>query len=124
MLDHIALDHDGLYPVLSLTLVLLTFAATQYAGGSGFLAVYVAGLVMGERAYLHKRSLTRFHDGLAWLAQIAMFITLGLLVFPSRMLPVLGVGGADDRVPDAGGAAARRVRRAARARGSRCASRR
>ena len=92
LLDHIALDHDGLYPVLSLALVLLTFAATQYAGGSGFLAVYVAGLVMGERAHLHKRSLTRFHDGLAWLAQIAMFITLGLLVFPSRMLPLLGVG--------------------------------
>jgi potassium/hydrogen antiporter len=91
VLDHIALDHDGLYPVLSLTLVLLTFAATQYAGGSGFLAVYVAGLVMAGRAYLHKRSLTRFHDGLAWLAQIAMFLTLGLLVFPSRMVPLLGV---------------------------------
>ena len=91
LLDRIALDHDGLYPVLSLTLVLLTFGATQYAGGSGFLAVYVAGLVMGGRAYLHKRSLARFHDGLAWLGQIAMFVTLGLLVFPSRILPVLGV---------------------------------
>jgi cell volume regulation protein A len=53
--------------------------------------VYVAGLVMSGRAYLHKRSLTRFHDGLAWLAQIAMFVTLGLLVFPSRILPVLGI---------------------------------
>jgi cell volume regulation protein A len=91
LLDRIALDHDGLYPVLSLSLVLLTFAATQYAGGSGFLAVYVAGLVMGGRAYLHKRSLARFHDGLAWLGQIAMFVTLGLLVFPSHILPVLGV---------------------------------
>jgi potassium/hydrogen antiporter len=92
VIDRIGLDHDGLYPVMSLTLVLLTFGATQYAGGSGFLAVYVAGLVMGGRAYLHKRSLARFHDGLAWLGQIAMFLTLGLLVFPSRLLPVLGVG--------------------------------
>lgn len=91
VLNRIALDHDGLYPVLSLTLVLLTFGATQYAGGSGFLAVYVAGLVMAGRAYLHKRSLARFHDGLAWLGQIAMFVTLGLLVFPSHIVPVLGV---------------------------------
>jgi potassium/hydrogen antiporter len=91
ILDRFPLDHDGLYPVLSLTLVLLTFGATQYVGGSGFLAVYVAGLVMAGRAYLHKRSLARFHDGLAWLAQIAMFVTLGLLVFPSHILPVLGV---------------------------------
>lgn len=91
VLNRIALEQDGLYPVLSLTLVLLAFGATQYAGGSGFLAVYIAGLVMAGRAYTHKRSLARFHDGLAWLAQIAMFLTLGLLVFPSDILPVLGV---------------------------------
>ncbi len=91
VINRIGLDHDGLYPVLSLTLVLLTFGITSYAGGSGFLAVYVAGVVMGGRAYIHKRSLTRFHDGLAWLAQIAMFLTLGLLVFPSHVLPIMGV---------------------------------
>lgn len=90
-LDRINLEHDGLYPVMSLALVLLAFGATQYVGGSGFVAVYVAGLVMSGRVYLHKRSLARFHDGLAWLAQITMFLTLGLLVFPSRILPVLGV---------------------------------
>ena len=91
VINRIGLDHDGLYPVLSLTLVLLTFGLTSYVGGSGFLAVYIAGVVMGDRAYIHKRSLTRFHDGLAWLAQIAMFLTLGLLVFPSRIVPVIGV---------------------------------
>jgi cell volume regulation protein A len=91
VISHIDLDHDGLYPVLSLTLVLLTYGVTAYLGGSGFLAVYIAGIVMAERAYIHKRSLMRFHDGLAWLMQIAMFLTLGLLVFPSRILPVLGV---------------------------------
>ena len=71
--------------------LLLTFGLTSSVGGSGFLAVYVAGVVMGGRAYIHKRSLTRFHDGLAWLAQIAMFLTLGLLVFPSRIVPLMGV---------------------------------
>ena len=91
VINRVDLEHDGLYPVLSLTLVLLTYGLTAYLGGSGFLAVYVAGIVMADRAYIHKRSLTRFHDGLAWLAQIAMFLTLGLLVFPSRILPVLGV---------------------------------
>jgi cell volume regulation protein A len=92
VINRVGLEHDGLYPVLSLTLVLLTFGATTYAGGSGFLAVYIAGLVLGNRVYIHKRSLTRFHDGLAWLMQIVMFLTLGLLVFPSQILPVLGVG--------------------------------
>lgn len=91
VVNRIDLEYDGLYPVLSLTLVLLAFGATSYLGGSGFLAVYIAGLVMGNRAHIHKRSLTRFHDGLAWLAQIAMFLTLGLLVFPSRLLPVMGL---------------------------------
>ena len=92
VINRIGLDHDGLYPVLSLTLVLLTYGLTAYAGGSGFLAVYIAGIVMGNRAYIHKRSLTRFHDGLAWLMQIGMFLTLGLLVFPSEIPPVMGIG--------------------------------
>jgi cell volume regulation protein A len=91
VLNRVALEQDGLYPVLSLSLILLTFGVTQYADGSGFLAVYIAGLVMSGRAYTHKRSLARFHDGLAWLGQIAMFLTLGLLVFPSDILPVLGM---------------------------------
>ncbi len=92
IINRIELDYEGLYPVLSLSLVLLTYGLTAYAGGNGFLAVYIAGVVMGNRAYIHKRSLTRFHDGLAWMMQIAMFLTLGLLVFPSHILPVLGAG--------------------------------
>ena len=59
---------------------------TAVLGGNGFLAVYLAGLIMGNSDFIHKRSLLRFHDGLAWLMQIAMFLTLGLLVFPSRLL--------------------------------------
>jgi cell volume regulation protein A len=71
---------------------MLTYGLTSLVGGNGFLAVYVAGLVMGNRDFIHKRSLMRFHDGIAWLMQIMMFITLGLLVFPSRIMPIIGIG--------------------------------
>ena len=54
----------------------LTYSATALIGASGLLAVYVAGIVMGNSVYLHKRSLTRFHDGLAWVTQIGMCLTL------------------------------------------------
>lgn len=84
-LNRIQLDHDGLYPVMSLAFVGCIFAATTALQGSGFLAVYVAGIVMAQRRFIHKNSLTRFHDGIAWVAQIGMFVVLGLLVFPSEL---------------------------------------
>lgn len=84
-LNRIRLDHDGLYPVMSLALVGCIFAATTAVQGSGFLAVYIAGIVMAQRRFIHKNSLTRFHDGIAWVAQIGMFVVLGLLVFPSEL---------------------------------------
>lgn len=77
------LEFEGLYPVLSVGLVVLTYGLTQAIGGSGFLAVYVSGIVLGNQNYVHKRSLIVFHDGLAWLMQIVMFLTMGLLVLPS-----------------------------------------
>lgn len=92
VINRARLDYDGLYPVLSLALMALVFGLTSYAGGNGFLAVYVAGITMGNSVFIHKRSLMLFHDGLAWLGQIAMFLTLGLLVFPSHVVPVIGVG--------------------------------
>jgi len=92
LINHIRLGYEGLYPVLSLALVFLTFGVTNILGGSGFLAVYVTGIVLGNREFIHRRSLLRFHDGLAWLMQIAMFLTLGLLVFPSRLPAVAGSG--------------------------------
>ncbi len=92
LINHIRLGYEGLYPVLSLALVFLTFGLTSILGGSGFLAVYLAGIVLGNREFIHRRSLLRFHDGLAWLMQITMFLTLGLLVFPSRLVPVAGSG--------------------------------
>lgn len=84
------LEYEGLYPVVMIALVLLIYGSAALLGGSGFLAVYVAGLVMGHGTFLHKRSLRRFADGLAWLMQIAIFLVLGLLVFPSEVLPVAG----------------------------------
>lgn len=91
-INSIKLDFEGLYPVLLFAIVLLTFAATDALGGNGFLAVYIAGMVLGNDDFIHKRSLVRFYDGQAWLMQIVMFLTLGLLVNPRDILPVMGVG--------------------------------
>jgi potassium/hydrogen antiporter len=84
------LEYDGLYPVASLSIALLTYGAATSLGGSGFLAVYLAGIRLGNTDLLHRASLRRFHDALAWLSQIAMFLVLGLLVFPSRLPEVAG----------------------------------
>jgi cell volume regulation protein A len=92
VLNKIRLEYDGLYPVLSLSLVLFTYGVTTTLGGNGFLAVYLAGLIMGNSLFVHKASLMRFHDGLAWLMQIVMFLTLGLQVFPSGIIPIIGIG--------------------------------
>jgi cell volume regulation protein A len=88
LINRLRLGYEGLYPVLTLALILGVYGATASLGGSGFLAVYVAGIVMGREDFLHKRSLVRFYDGTAWLMQITMFLTLGLLVFPSRMVSI------------------------------------
>jgi cell volume regulation protein A len=92
MINHIRLDYDGLYPVLTTALMLLVYGGAAFLHGNGFLAVYIAGLVIGNSDFVHKRSLTRFHDGFAWLMQVAMFLVLGLLVFPSQIVPVIGTG--------------------------------
>jgi cell volume regulation protein A len=88
LINRLKLGYEGLYPVLAFALVFLTFGLATLLEGSGFLAVYVLGLLMGRTEFLHKRSLVRFFDGNAWLMQIALFITLGLLVFPSQVLPI------------------------------------
>jgi cell volume regulation protein A len=92
VINRLRLEYEGLCSVFTLALVLLTYGATAALGGNGFLAVYVAGLVLSDASFIHKRTLVRFHDGLAWLMQITMFLTLGLLVFPSHLAPVIGAG--------------------------------
>jgi cell volume regulation protein A len=90
VVNRLRLDHDGLYPVVTMAVVALVYGGTALIGGSGFLAVYVAGLVLGNTALVHRRSLMHFHDALAWLMQIGMFLVLGLLVFPSDLPDVAG----------------------------------
>lgn len=84
-LQRTRLASTGLYPVASLAAAALAYGAADVAHGSGFLAVYLAGLWLGSSTLPAKRTITVFHDGLAWLAQLAMFLTLGLLVSPSRL---------------------------------------
>ncbi|MBP1634818.1 MAG: antiporter [Acidobacteria bacterium] len=88
----IKLGYDGLYPVLVMAMVLLTYGVADLARGNPFLAVYVAAIALRRQSFVHKRSLIRFYDGIAWLMQIVMFLTLGLQVFPSRLPAVAGEG--------------------------------
>ena len=83
---------EGIYLVLSVALVMLTYGLTVSLNGSGFLAVYLAGLIMQRKPFTHHQSVLRFHDGLAWLMQVTMFLMLGLQVFPARLVPVAWVG--------------------------------
>ncbi|MEO6290110.1 MAG: potassium/proton antiporter, partial [Ginsengibacter sp.] len=92
VLNKVSLDIEGLYPVFLMAFVFFTFSITDLLGGNGFLAVYIAGLVLGNNNFIHKKSILRFYDGQAWLMQIVMFLTLGLLVYPSHILPVMGLG--------------------------------
>lgn len=87
-----SLEIDGLYPVLIMAMIFFTFSITDVAGGNGFLAVYLSALVLGNTNFLHKKSIIRFYDGQAWIMQIVMFLTLGLLVFPSKLAPIAGRG--------------------------------
>ena len=89
---HVNVVQTGLYPVFTAALGMALFAATSLIGGSGFLAIYVAGIVLASRPMVHRRAILGFHDALAWLAQITMFVMLGLLVFPSHFPDVAGRG--------------------------------
>jgi cell volume regulation protein A len=84
-LRRVQIDSPGLYPVASLAAAALAFGVADTLHGSGFLAVYVAGLALGSARIPAKRTVTVFHQGLAWVAQITMFLALGLLVFPSSL---------------------------------------
>ncbi len=92
IVNKIKLDVEGLYPVLIMALVTFTYSFTDFVGGNGFLAVYLSGLVLGNSNFIHKKSLIKFYDGIAWLMQIVMFLALGLLVYPSKVFPLVGVG--------------------------------
>ncbi len=92
VLNRITLSTAGLYPAATLSLAFITFGLATIAQGSGFLAVFVAAAIMGNGPLPYKGGLTRVHDAVAWFAQISMFLMLGLLVFPSHLVGVAGVG--------------------------------
>ncbi|MFC3852950.1 potassium/proton antiporter [Salinispirillum marinum] len=80
----------GLYPLLAMASGLVVFGVTAVLGGSGFLAVYLAGIVLSNRHVQSAHNILRFHNGLAWMSQIIMFLMLGLLVTPTDLLPTGG----------------------------------
>ncbi|HEU4642636.1 MAG TPA: potassium/proton antiporter [Gemmatimonadaceae bacterium] len=92
LLVRVRLPSGGLYAVLTLALAMLSFALPTLLHGSGFLGVYVAAVILGNGPLPYRPGLLRVHDALAWLSQIEMFLVLGLLVYPSRLIQVAGVG--------------------------------
>jgi len=88
VINKITFSAQGLYPIIVLSLGLLAFGLAEMFSGNGYLAVYIAGLVIGNCIKKARLEVLNFHDGLSWLMQIVMFVILGLLVFPSRLLPV------------------------------------
>jgi cell volume regulation protein A len=92
VINRVQLSYEGLYSALTISLVVITYGLTAVFKGNGFIAVYLASLVLGNSLFLHKKAIIQFHEALAWLMQIFMFLTLGLLVFPSRLVPIIGTG--------------------------------
>ena len=87
--NRIKIGNDSLYPILIFTFCIFIFSVTYFAKGNGFLSVYIAGLVIGNSKFVHKRSSLNFFDGLAWMSQLIMFLTLGLLVNPHELVPII-----------------------------------
>jgi cell volume regulation protein A len=92
LMRRVRLSTPALFPAVALAVAFIAFGVATYFDGSGFLAVYLAGISIGNAAIPYRLNLTRFHDSLAWLAQIAMFLLLGLLVNPSGLPPVAFTG--------------------------------
>ena len=92
LLRRVKLPGGGLYPALTLAIAFLAFGVPTLVHGSGFLAVYVTALILGNGQLPYRAGLLRVHHALAWLGQVVMFLVLGLLVFPSRLFDVAGIG--------------------------------
>jgi cell volume regulation protein A len=92
IINNIKLHTEGLYSVFTFAIAFLTFSVSYFIGGNGFLSVYIAAVILGNSHFVHKTEQVQFFDGIALLMQIIMFLTLGLLVFPSQIIPVLGIG--------------------------------
>ena len=88
----INIDVDGLYSVLMIAMMMFTYAICQELGGNGFMAVYLAGIVVGNSRFSRRQGVIKFYSSVTWLMQIVMFLLLGLLCYPTRIAPIAGVG--------------------------------
>lgn len=88
MLNKLNIDNQALYPILLLAFVFFTFSITDLIYGNGYLAVYIAGMIVGNSRIKYRKEIVTFMDGLTWLFQIIMFLCLGLLVNPHEMLDI------------------------------------
>lgn len=91
LINKINLSNSSLYPILLLSLIFITFTLTDFVKGNGYLAVYILGVVVGNAKLAFRKDINTFMDGLTWLFQIIMFLTLGLLVNPHELLDVAAV---------------------------------
>ena len=92
ILKYINLEIDGLYPILVIAVVILSYSLCEYLEGNGYLCIYILGIILGNSKLIHKKSLIHFFDGISWLMQIMIFFTLGLLSYPSRLISVASMG--------------------------------
>ena len=92
LINRLNIDNRSFYPVLLLACVFFIFSFTNLIQGNGYLAVYIAGLVVGNNKMPHHRRTATFFDVIAWLSQLVMFLTLGLLVNPKELIPVMAIG--------------------------------
>ncbi len=92
IINKIKLDYEGLYIVLVIAIMFFSFSATDFIGGNGFLAVYISAVMLGNKELVYKKTILKSFDSFAWIMQITLFLTLGLLVFPKQVVPVFGIG--------------------------------
>lgn len=92
IINKIKLDYEGLYIVLVIAIMFFSFSATDFIGGNGFLAVYISAVMLGNKELVYKKTILKSFDSFAWIMQITLFLTLGLLVFPKQVVPVFGLG--------------------------------
>lgn len=92
LINNMELEIDSLYIILVIALIFFTYSASDTLHGNGFLSIYLLGIFMGNKEILHKKKILKSFDSYAWLWQIILFLTLGLQVFPSEILPIMPTG--------------------------------
>lgn len=92
LVNKLNIGNQSLYPILVLALAFFTFSITDVLHGNGYLAVYITGIIVGNKKIMYRREIARFVDGFNWLFQIILFLTLGLLINPSELIDIAIVG--------------------------------